>query len=131
MTQCRVPYSQLPRHRSETGPAADIGPVGIGFAGGTFNHADVEAGVGVAACGGGGGCGGSVAPCTGVAHCGQTAESSGMEAPHLKQNIDTSLAFYVVHGTGGTVPQGGKYFIAIEKTITCARREPLSLVTGV
>jgi hypothetical protein len=54
-----------------------------------------------------------------------------MEAPHLKQNIDTSLAFYVVHGTGGTVPQGGKYFIAIEKTITCARREPLSLVTGV
>jgi len=46
---------------------------------------------GALACGGGGGVG---AACTGVAHCGQTVESSGMEAPHLKQNIHTSLGFH-------------------------------------
>ena len=70
-------------------------------------------------------------PCTGVAHCGQTVESSGMEAPHLKQNIGTSLAFQVARGTATQPFQVGKYFIAIEKTITVRWREPLSLVTGV
>jgi hypothetical protein len=61
-------------------------------AGGTFSHADVDAGLGVLGCCGAGG-GGVGAACTGVAHCGQTVASSGMEAPHLKQNIHTSLGF--------------------------------------
>jgi hypothetical protein len=59
---------------------------------GAFSQADVEAGPGVLGCGGGGAAG---VAWTGVAHCGQTMASSGMEAPHLKQNIHTSFGFPV------------------------------------
>jgi hypothetical protein len=54
--------------------------------------------------------------CTGVAHCGQTVASSGMEAPHLKQNIQTSFGFrpFFFSCSGSTIE---KYFIQIEKAI--------------
>jgi hypothetical protein len=76
----------------------------------------VEAGFGVlGCCGGGGGVG---TACTGAAHCGQTVASSGMEAPHLKQNIHTSLGFRpVLTGIFG-ITQSENYFIHMEKAIT-------------
>jgi hypothetical protein len=43
--------------------------------------------------------------------------SSGMEAPHLKQNIHTSLGFRPVVNIFGFT-QSEKYFIHIEKAIT-------------
>ena len=76
----------------------------------------MDAGLGVlGSCGGGGGVG---IACTGAAHCGQTVASSGMEAPHLKQNILTSLGFRPwLTGIFGFT-QSEKYFIQIEKAIT-------------
>jgi hypothetical protein len=81
----------------------------------------VETGLGVlGGCGGGGGVGKA---CTGIAHCGQTVASSGMEAPHLKQNIHTPLGFRPwLTGIFG-VTQSEKYFIHIENAITSRIRE--------
>jgi hypothetical protein len=81
----------------------------------------VEAGLGVlGCCEGGGGVG---IACTGAAHCGQTVASSGMEAPHLKQNIHTSLGFRPsLTGIEFGVPQSEKYFIQIEKAIISISR---------
>jgi hypothetical protein len=83
----------------------------------------VEAGLGVLGCWGGGG--GVGIACTGAAHCGQTVASSGMEAPHLKQNIHTLtrlppwLIFYICDSADE------KYFIQIEKAIISRFEEPL------
>ncbi|MGZ4901071.1 MAG: hypothetical protein ACXV8X_15535, partial [Candidatus Angelobacter sp.] len=75
---------------------------------------------GAPACGGGGGVG---TICTGVAQCGQTVESSGMEAPHLKQNIHTSLGFRpMVDCIRRSAVE--KYFIQIEKAIGSRLGEP-------
>jgi hypothetical protein len=74
-------------------------------------------------CWGGAGGGGVGTACTGVAHCGQTVASSGMEAPHLKQNIRTSFGFRPwLTGIFG-ITQSEKYFIHIEKAITSRIRE--------
>jgi hypothetical protein len=64
--------------------------------------------------------------CTGAAHCEQTVASSGMEAPHLKQNIHTSLGFRpCLTGIFGFT-QSENYFIPIEKAIISRFEEPLS-----
>jgi hypothetical protein len=72
-------------------------------------------------CGGDGGVG---ADCTGVAHCGQIVVSSGMEAPHLKQNIHTSLGFrpFFIDIWSSAVE---KYFIQVEKAIISRIRNHL------
>ena len=88
-----------------------------------MSQADVEAGLGVLGWGGGGGVG---ATCTGAAHFVQTVASSGMEAPHLKQNIHTSLGFRpCLTGIFGFT-QSENYFIPIEKAIISRFEEPLS-----
>jgi hypothetical protein len=64
--------------------------------------------------------------CTGAAHCGQTVASSGMEAPHLKQNIHTSLGFRPGLTDISGFMQSEKYFIHLEKAIISRFEEPLS-----
>jgi hypothetical protein len=80
----------------------------------------VEAGVGAPACGACGGGGAVGMLCTGVAHCGQIVASSGMEAPHLKQNIRYP------HSAWTWCLQSENYFIQIEKAIISRIEEPLS-----
>jgi hypothetical protein len=88
--------------------------------GGTFSHADVDAGLGVVGCCGGGG--GVGTACTGVAHCGQTVASSGMEAPHLKQNISHLAPLPPVAQLNIWDSADENYFIHIEKAITSIAR---------
>ena len=80
-----------------------------------MSHADVDAGLGVAACCGGGG--GVGTTCTGAAHCGQTVASSGMEAPHLKQNISHLARLPPLATFEFWISADEKYFIHIEKAI--------------